>query len=355
MNTATAVKSKAKKTTAPFSAPIAEVHLVPIELIDVIDQVRTEFEPESIKELAEDIEMRGLMQPVLLNPNGGRFTMIAGERRLRAIKLNGQTAIPALLSKASADEALLMQLAENVQREELSFEDECRAIAKLYEILGSLKVVAAKVKKSVPWCSKRYAVTQSKLDHRARGLMEDGTTEDIELLKAASSLFEILNNWQTSAEWCNKIRKGEAGRNEIRAALKEAKEVKKANDAKAKVKLEKLSHAKPKEPPPTPEWNLDDALAELMDTLLYADAYMSAIELKKTWTDEQQQEVKDCLERHAKEGTFSGAFQLITKGIIDGVHSLKMSQIEFLAVINGYSGQQFDFNGFLANLQTTRE
>lgn len=122
--------------------------------------MKREFPQESIEELARDIQARGLLQPVLLNPDGGRFQLIAGERRLRAIKFNGAAAIPALLVKASADEAMLMQLAENIRREDLSLEEECEAIAKLYKML---EPGAETVKKSKPWCSKRYAMTQTEL------------------------------------------------------------------------------------------------------------------------------------------------------------------------------------------------
>ena len=137
MNTATTTKSKAKKPAVPFSAPISEVHLVPLDLIDTPEQIRKEFDQESIDHLAKDIEARGLLQPILLNPAGERFQLIAGERRLRAVKLNGATGIPALIVKTTTENALLMQLAENIQLEELSLEEECEAVCKLYESLNA--------------------------------------------------------------------------------------------------------------------------------------------------------------------------------------------------------------------------
>lgn len=134
MQTATASKSTSRKAAAmPALTAIAEVKLVPVDLIDTPEQIRTEFDQAGIEELAEDIKTRGLLQPVLLNPVGDRFRLTAGERRLRAVKLNGATGIPALLVKASSEEALLMQLAENIQRENLSLEEECKAVAMLYE------------------------------------------------------------------------------------------------------------------------------------------------------------------------------------------------------------------------------
>lgn len=347
--------AKVKKTATPFSAPIAEIHLVPIELIDVHDQVRTTFDQESIEELANDIKARGLMQPVLLNPNpnNGRFTMIAGERRLRAIQINGQAAIPALLTKATANEAMLMQLAENVQREELSLEDECKAIVKLHEILGSLKEVSAKVKKSVPWCSKRFAMNQTNLHWRARTLLEDGVTEDIDLIKAASSLFEIVgyNNIQ---EWTDKIIKGEAGRNEIRAALKAEKEKIKQEKAEEKTK-EKVSHAKVRTPPPPPAWTLENALDDLEQELQDCGREMDAIDVYLSYTEDQKKQIVDHLTQKAKEGAMDGAFAKIAQIQFNGTYCRDISDLEVLAMLWGMKGSVMEIHGFFSHLQQPRE
>lgn len=112
-------------------APVASVELVPLELIDVLPQIRTEFDEKSIAELAADIQARGLLQPVLLNPKLDRFTLIAGERRLRACHLAGLSSIPALITKASIEDTKDMQLAENIQREELGLEDLAKAVRHL--------------------------------------------------------------------------------------------------------------------------------------------------------------------------------------------------------------------------------
>lgn len=94
MTTTKTKKAAVKKpAVAEFSAPISQVHLVPLDLIDVHEQIRKEFKQEGLEDLAKDVAARGMLQPVLLNPDPttGRFTLIAGERRLRAIAINGQT------------------------------------------------------------------------------------------------------------------------------------------------------------------------------------------------------------------------------------------------------------------------
>jgi len=351
MKTATAKNSK--KGPIPFLNPISEIHLVPLDLIDTAAQIRTVFTQESIEDLAKDIEARGLLQPILLNPNGDRFQMIAGERRLRAIKHNGAAAIPALLVKASADDALLMQLAENIQREELSLEDECAAIAKLYKRLGSLDKVAEAVKKSKPWCSKRYAMTQKELHYLAKQLLEEGHTEDIELLKALSNLVTLVG-WSESSKWAVKVEKGEAGRNEIREALKLAKE--KAKQEKEKISAKKpVSHAKPTEPPPPPPWELDDALDQISEALTYLYADKAAIDLYRSWTTEQQAELlRDLQAAHCLGKTDEG-FKIILNSTMHGNHDTPFWDVEIAAMIYGHGGNDFNVLTFLAQLQKPRE
>jgi ParB family chromosome partitioning protein len=84
--TTTIKKTASKKPAAAIKElqVISEVKLVPLDLIDTLPQLRTEFDQESIEELAKDILERGLLQPILLNPVDDRYQLIAGERRLRA-------------------------------------------------------------------------------------------------------------------------------------------------------------------------------------------------------------------------------------------------------------------------------
>lgn len=350
----TAKAKSSKKAFVPFSNPISEIHLVPLDLIDTAAQIRTEFPQESIEELAKDIEARGLLQPVLLNPAGGRFQLIAGERRLRAIRHNGAAAIPALLVKATPDEAMLMQLAENIQREELNIQDECQAIKKLYDTMGSLDKVANMVKKSKPWVSKRYAMTHTKLHYVACNLLSEGITEDIELLKALSALTTILG-WTDGQMWAAKITKGTAGRDEIRAALKEAKEIAKEAKATAAKREEKVSHAKSNEPPPPPHWKLDNALEDISEALTYPLADKSAIELYNSWTPQHQDEFSHNLQAACCLGKTEEGFKTISKMIMTGTWNTAFLDVELAAMVWGYGGNDFDLLTFLAQLQIPRE
>lgn len=216
------------KPAAPELPAISSVKLVPLALIDIEPQVRTIFDDASIADLAADIQARGLLQPVLLNPHGNRFTLIAGERRVRACRLAGLSDIPALITKASQADALLMQLAENIQREDLDLQDEVNAIRLLHDNLKTVQAVADTVKKSSAWVSKRLALSHRDFAYIARQLMEDGITEDVEILNTLSQINAI--SWPAAQQQNKEIREGTATRETVRQALKDLKAATKAND-----------------------------------------------------------------------------------------------------------------------------
>jgi len=85
-------------------------------------QPRTEFDQVALNELSESIKVQGLIQPITVRaqPNGGKYQLISGERRLRASKLAGLTEIPAYIRTANDQQMLEMALIENIQRENLN-------------------------------------------------------------------------------------------------------------------------------------------------------------------------------------------------------------------------------------------
>jgi ParB family chromosome partitioning protein len=92
--------------------------------VDLIDgnpyQPRTHFDEQSISELAASVSKLGIVQPLTLREApGGRYQLIAGERRLRAAKLAGLTHVPAYIRTADDQAMLELALVENIQREDL--------------------------------------------------------------------------------------------------------------------------------------------------------------------------------------------------------------------------------------------
>jgi len=94
-------------------------------------QPRTQFDPASIRELADSIRERGVLQPVLLRPAGDGYQLVAGERRFLAAGEAGFNSIPAIIRPLTDRESLLIALIENVQRENLNPVDEARAYYRL--------------------------------------------------------------------------------------------------------------------------------------------------------------------------------------------------------------------------------
>lgn len=100
-------------------------------------QPRTRMDKESLGELAESIKAQGVMQPVLVRPvGGGKYEIIAGERRWRAAQLAGLGEVPALIREVADEAALAMSLIENIQRENLNPLEEALGIQRLISDFG---------------------------------------------------------------------------------------------------------------------------------------------------------------------------------------------------------------------------
>jgi ParB family chromosome partitioning protein len=103
-------------------------------------QPRREFDGEALVALSESIKARGILQPVVVRPlPGGTFELVAGERRLRAARLGGLDAVPAVVRETEEAEQLELALIENVAREDLNAVEEARACATLVDDLGVTK------------------------------------------------------------------------------------------------------------------------------------------------------------------------------------------------------------------------
>ncbi len=84
-------------------------------------QPRTRMDPGSLEELAASIKAQGLIQPISVRPvGGGRYEIIAGERRWRAAQIAGLTEVPVLIRDIPDEAVLAMSLIENIQREDLN-------------------------------------------------------------------------------------------------------------------------------------------------------------------------------------------------------------------------------------------
>ena len=140
-------------------------------------QPRRSFHEESLAELAQSIKAQGMMQPVLLRPRPqGGYELVAGERRWRAAGLAGLQSVPASIKEVTDQQASVMALIENIQREDLRPLDEAGALQRLHDEYGlTHQEVADAVDKS------RAAVTNAlrllSLEPAVRNLLNDGALE----------------------------------------------------------------------------------------------------------------------------------------------------------------------------------
>ena len=114
------------------------------------DQPRRYFDPDGLYELAESIRVHGILQPLSVRrKGGGRDELIAGERRLRAAMICGLEQVPCLVLEVSRESSCLLSLIENLQRRDLDFWEEAKALERLTTVYGlSQEEAAAKVGKS---------------------------------------------------------------------------------------------------------------------------------------------------------------------------------------------------------------
>ncbi|MCW2967120.1 MAG: parB-like partition protein, partial [Solirubrobacteraceae bacterium] len=93
-----------------------DMRRVPVDLIDRNPrQPRSQFDDETLASLADSVRERGILQPVLVRPvAGGRYELIAGERRWRAAQIAGLDEVPALVRAREDAEALEIALIENM-------------------------------------------------------------------------------------------------------------------------------------------------------------------------------------------------------------------------------------------------
>ncbi|RLD07109.1 MAG: stage 0 sporulation protein J [Chloroflexota bacterium] len=128
-------------STEPSSAAAEEksgVIQLPITAIDANPrQPRTRFDTDNLKELAASIREHGIIQPLVITKDEAEnYTLIAGERRLKAAKMAGLEKVPVILRKASEQERLEVALIENVQRTDLNSLETAAAYEQLSQEFG---------------------------------------------------------------------------------------------------------------------------------------------------------------------------------------------------------------------------
>lgn len=143
------------RTARVMEIPIAQIKPSPW-------QPRRVFDEEALAGLAQSIKENGLLQPLSVRDLGsGRYELVAGERRLRALRLAGYTTAPCISLETTAQESAVFALLENLQRQDLHFFEEAEGIARLVETAGlTQEQVADRLGKSQPTVANKLRLLQ---------------------------------------------------------------------------------------------------------------------------------------------------------------------------------------------------
>jgi ParB family transcriptional regulator, chromosome partitioning protein len=128
--------------STPAAAPAPHhgdtIHQLAVELIDRNPyQTRTHVDEAALQELADSIKATGVLQPITVRAvPGGRYQLIAGERRWLASQQAGKATVPAIVRQVSNEQAMEMTIIENLQREDLNPIEQARAFDRLGREFG---------------------------------------------------------------------------------------------------------------------------------------------------------------------------------------------------------------------------
>ena len=154
------------------SLPVAAIEPHP-------DQPRRRFDEETLAELAGSIAKRGVIQPVIVRPlGGGRYQLVAGERRWRAAQKAQLHELPALVRELEERDVIALALIENIQREDLNPVEEARAYKRLgdYDDLpqGEIARLVGRSRSHVANFLRLLTLPQAVLDHLEAGRLDMG-------------------------------------------------------------------------------------------------------------------------------------------------------------------------------------
>lgn len=167
--------------------------LLPLDKIERAGQVRKDWRHDDgaarLDELTESIKEHGVQQSLLVRPIDGtdRYMLIAGHRRYVSAKRAGENALPVMITHATDAEAMVLQLVENIQRQDLDPMDEADAIHEIMSAHGwGIAEISRQLGKHRPWVMARVRVAQDSALREAvgRGLIAVYAAYDLACLPA---------------------------------------------------------------------------------------------------------------------------------------------------------------------------
>lgn len=205
-----ALLPSAVSTDGSRSVPVGELAPNPA-------QPRSRIAAEDLEGLTASIAARGVIEPIVVRPQAGRFQIVAGERRWRAAQLAGLERVPVVVRDASDEDVGLLALVENLQREDLNPIEEALAFRRLADVGGMTHgAIASEVGRS------RTAVTNTlrllELTPQVRRLVETGK------LRAAAGRALVPLDAAAQAQLAEEIIRGDLSVREVERRVKRARE-----------------------------------------------------------------------------------------------------------------------------------
>ena len=137
------------------------------------NQPRKHFDKNKIEELALSVKRHGIMQPVIVMPDGDGYRIVAGERRYRAARKANLKSVPCIIREVEASEGMELALIENLQREDLNPIEEAMAFKQLMDEHGMTQEKVAEVAgKSRPYVANMVRLLG--LEEKMRNLIVEG-------------------------------------------------------------------------------------------------------------------------------------------------------------------------------------
>lgn len=189
-------------------------------------QPRTTFDETSLEELAESIRQFGIVQPLVVSPDGDGYVIIAGERRWRAAKLAGLKTVPALVRTSAELERLELALIENVQRVDLSSLEQAVSIERLHQQFNiSYNDIAKRLGKANSTINNIVRLLQLPKDAKEAlmtGVITEGHARQILSLKGDEERQQELLGLIVKHEWS--VRQAERFVTSVKEGFAETKE-----------------------------------------------------------------------------------------------------------------------------------
>ncbi|MFQ5751671.1 MAG: ParB/RepB/Spo0J family partition protein [bacterium] len=137
-----------------------EIKTISIDMIDDPEiAMRSNIQDPDIDTLAQSIKEHGLLEPLVVRPNGDRYELIAGHRRLTACKMISKIMIPCTIRDVDANSPLLLRIQENTHRLDVNPVDDAIYIYKMIEQLGiSVDELAQKMKRTKRYIEDRLSI-----------------------------------------------------------------------------------------------------------------------------------------------------------------------------------------------------